>query len=285
MAPHTTFGIGGPADMFIEIASAAELARAIATLNQEGIPRFTLGGGANILVGDKGIRGAVLDLSGLGWARGMDRGIGAGAGISVDRLCEQALAFEWEGLENFYGMPGSLGGALYMNARCYEKDFSKFIETIAAVSPEGMIETVRPQPGQWSYKRSPFQPEGVWSGWIIAGATFKLASGNAERIAGIMRSRKLDRTAKGHYRMPSAGSVFKNNRDFGKPTGLILDSLGMKGMRIGDAAISPWHANIFINAGNASAGDMKALIGMAQERAFSAYGFRLEPEVLFVGEF
>ncbi|MHB0897488.1 MAG: UDP-N-acetylmuramate dehydrogenase [Spirochaetales bacterium] len=285
MAPHTTFGIGGPADIFIEIASAAELARVIATLNQEGMPRFTLGGGANILVSDKGIRGAVLDLGGLDWASRAGDKIGAGAGISVDRLCEQALAFELEGLENFYGMPGSLGGALYMNARCYEKDFSEFVETITAVSPSGDAETIRPQPGQWSYKKSPFQPEGEWPGWIIAGATFKLVPGKAEHIAGIMRSRKLDRIAKGHYRMPSAGSMFKNNRDFGKPTGLILDSLGLKGARIGGAAISPWHANIFINAGDASARDMEALIRMAQERAFSAYGFRLEPEVLFVGEF
>ncbi len=85
--------------------------------------------------------------------------------------------------------------------------------------------------------------------------------------------------------MPSAGSVFKNNRSFGKPTGLILDGLGMKGAKIGGAAISPWHANIFINEGNASANDMRALIRMAQEKTFSAYGFRLEPEVLFVGEF
>ena len=285
MAHHTTFGIGGPADIFIEITSAVELANVIAMLNHEGIPHFTLGGGANILVGDKGIRGAVLDLSGLAWAHTSGDSISAGAGISVDRLCENALAFELEGLENFYGMPGSIGGALYMNARCYEKDFSEHVETITAISPSGTLETLRPQAGQWSYKRSPFQPEGMWSGWIIAGATFTLASGKAEHIAGIMRSRRLDRIAKGHYRMPSAGSMFKNNRSFGKPTGRILDSLGLKGMKIGGAAISPWHANIFINAGDASASDMRALIRMAQEKAFSAYGFHLEPEVLFVGEF
>ena len=135
MAHHTTFGIGGPADIFIEITSAVELANVIAMLNHEGIPHFTLGGGANILVGDKGIRGAVLDLSGLAWAHTSGDSISAGAGISVDRLCENALAFELEGLENFYGMPGSIGGALYMNARCYEKDFSEHVETITAISP------------------------------------------------------------------------------------------------------------------------------------------------------
>ncbi|HWP68262.1 MAG TPA: UDP-N-acetylenolpyruvoylglucosamine reductase, partial [Rectinemataceae bacterium] len=89
----------------------------------------------------------------------------------------------------------------------------------------------------------------------------------------------------GHYLLPSAGSIFKNNRGFGKPTGAILDSLGLKGMKIGDAAVSAWHANIFVNLGGAKACDMRTLIETAMEKAFSAHGFRLEPEVLFVGEF
>ncbi len=285
MAAHTTFGIGGPADMFIRVGSPSELGRILAFLETEGIPGFILGGGANILVGDRGIRGIVLDLSGLSWARNSGEGLWAGAGISVDRLCEHALAFERDGLENFYGMPGSLGGALYMNARCYEKDFSELVESISIASPGGRISTVRPPTGQWAYKKSPFQPGGALEGSIIVGATLGLGSGRAEEIAGVMRARKSDRTAKGHYRLPSAGSVFKNDRSFGKPTGLILDSLGLKGTRIGDALVSTWHANIFVNAGKAKAEDMKALIETAQERAYSVYGFRLEPEVLLVGEF
>ncbi len=100
-----------------------------------------------------------------------------------------------------------------------------------------------------------------------------------------MRARRLDRVSKGHYRLPSAGSMFKNNRDFGKPTGAILDGLGLRGARIGDAGISPWHANIFVNLGRASAADMRALIEKAQAAAREAYGFSLEPEVLFMGEF
>lgn len=285
MAAHTTFGIGGPADLFIRVASPAKLLRMLAYLENEGIPTFILGGGANILVGDKGIRGVVLDLSGLSWARDSEAGLWAGAGISVDRLCENALALERAGLENFYGMPGSLGGALYMNARCYEKDFSELIASISIISPGGEARTLDLSPDQWSYKKSPFQPSGMYAGWIITGATLDLRPGEAESIAGIMRARRLDRMAKGHYRLPSAGSVFKNNRSFGKPTGAILDSLGLKGTRIGNALVSSWHANIFVNAGNAKASDMRALIETAQEKVFSAYSFELEPEVLYIGEF
>ncbi len=285
MAAHTTFRIGGPADLFIRPRSGTELGRAIAFLAAEGIPRFILGGGANILVGDKGVRGAVLDLSGLAWAQVSDRNIAAGAGLSVDRLCEESLAFEYEGIEDFYGMPGSLGGAIYMNARCYDKDFSTLLDAVDIVFPSGESATVHPDPDQWDYKKSPFQPGGIWEGCIITGASFALRQGKAEKIAQTMRTRRLDRVGKGHYRLPSAGSVFKNNRTFGRPTGAILDSLGLKGTRIGDAAVSSWHANIFVNEGKATASDMRALIELSMDKALSAYGFRLEPELLFVGEF
>ena len=285
MSAHTTFRIGGPADIFIKISTRAELTAATRILRERKIPLFILGGGANILVGDKGIRGVVLDLSGLAEARQTGSGMTAGAGLSIDSLCENALALGLGGLENFYGMPGSLGGAIYMNARCYEKDISEILGDIVAISPAGDTRCIPASACRWAYKKSPFQPGGNHEGWAIAGASLNLHAGKPEEIAGVMRSRKLDRRAKGHYLLPSAGSIFKNNRDFGKPTGSILDGLGLKGMRIGDAAVSTWHANIFVNRGNATALDMRALIETAMEKAFSAYGFRLEPEVLFVGDF
>jgi len=285
MSSHTTFKIGGPADLFIRISTRTELAAALRSLREQKIPLFILGGGANILVGDRGIRGVVLDLSGLAEARRTVSGLTAGAGLSIDSLCENALALGLGGLENFYGMPGSLGGAIYMNARCYEKDISEILGDIAAVSPAGDSRSLPASSCRWAYKKSTFQPGGDYEGWTIAGASLNLHAGEPETIAGVMRSRRLDRRAKGHYLLPSAGSIFKNNRDFGKPTGSILDGLGLKGMRIGDAAVSTWHANIFVNLGKATARDMRALIEIAMEKAFSAYGFRLEPEVLFVGDF
>lgn len=285
MSLHTTFKIGGPADVFIKIRTVAELKDAVRMLRQEAIPYFVLGGGANILVADKGIRGVVLDISALSGIRQKGSLLEAGAGVSIDILCEDALARGLGGLENFYGMPGTLGGAIYMNARCYERDISETIAQMVALAPDGTMPTIGHDPSHWSYKHSPFQKGEAYEGWIIIGAALAMHPGDPKIIARTMRTRKLDRTAKGHYRFPSAGSMFKNNRDFGAPTGAILDSLGLKGFRIGDAGISPWHANIFINHGSASAGDMRRLIETARQRTFETFGYRLEPEVLFVGEF
>jgi len=209
----------------------------------------------------------------------------AQAGIPIDRLCEEALARGLGGLENFYGMPGSLGGAVYMNARCYEQDIAATLSSLRVLSPQGERKTLDSSILPWSYKHSAFQPGASLDGWIVTGAELKLRAAAVSEIAGVMRARKLDRIDKGHYRYPSAGSMFKNNRNFGKPTGAILDSLGFKGKRIGDAAVSPWHANIFVNLGNAAAKDMRLLIESAQEAARRAYGFELETEVLFIGEF
>lgn len=285
MSAHTTFGIGGPAELLALPDRVETLAEILHLLKEEGLPWLILGGGANLLVGDRGIRGAVLDLGSLDGARRTASGLEAGAGLSVDRLCEEALALGLGGLENFYGMPGSVGGAIYMNARCYEKDFSEHLEWVELLEPSGNLRRVKPAAGDWSYKKSPLQPGGPWAGSVVTAAGFRLCDTDTPSSAAVMRSRREDRISKGHYRYPSAGSMFKNNRSFGAPTGIILDRLGLRGMRIGDAAVSPWHANIFINCGHAKAADMKALVELAMEKALTAFGFALEPEVLFTGEF
>lgn len=285
MKEHTTFRIGGAADLFVAPGNLAELVSAIDVLRAAGLPIFVLGGGANILVGDGGIRGAVIHLGGMNSLAGLADGLWAGSGVPIDLLCEEALARSLSGLENFYGMPGSLGGSLYMNARCYEKDISGAVKDILAVGPGGEISTFALPPEAWSYKTSLFQSGGRLEDWIIAGASLSLGAGEAPEIAAVMVARKKDRIAKGHYAWPSAGSMFKNDRSFGKSTGAILDSLGLRGCRIGDAAISPFHANIFVNLGSARAADMRALICLAAEKAHSAYGFKLQPEVRFIGAF
>ncbi len=285
MSLHTSFRIGGPADLYLAPASLDELQSAVEILKREEIPCLHLGGGANLLVGDKGIRGAVVDLGGF---RRMDRapgGMEVQAGTPVDLACEQALAWGLSGLENFYGMPGTLGGAVFMNARCYESEFSQLVSQVTALGPEG-IETLSARDmGPWAYKRSPFQPGALYEGRIILAARLGLERGHGERIGRCMVRRRIDRVEKGHYDHPSAGSMFKNDRSFGRPTGAILDSLGFKGRRIGDAAVSSRHANIFVNLGSAKAADMRLLVQTAQDEARRAFGFELEPEVLFVGEF
>lgn len=290
MRLHTSFRIGGPADLFLRPRSISAMAAAIAALREARAPFFLLGGGANILVGDGGIRGAVIDTSLLAAIqtkadKNSDVLLSAECGAIVSTVCEEALARGLSGLENFYGMPGSVGGAVFMNARCYEEDISSRIAAIGYLGARGDAQTSAAAALPWSYKRSPFMPGGPLAGAIVGAATFRFQPDDPLRIAARMRERLSDRMRKHHFDAPSAGSMFKNNRDFGKPTGRILHELGLRGYRVGDAAISPWHANIFINLGEASAKDMRALIRHAQALTLAATGWHLEPEVLFVGEF
>lgn len=285
MSRHTTFKIGGPADLFIPVRSQKELSSAITFFRGQGVPCFILGGGSNLLVGDRGIRGAVLDLTGMQGCMAGGSLARAQAGCTMEALCEELLACGLGGLEDFYGLPGTVGGALFMNARCYEREISALVQSITSLSPDGIIRTIDKSELHWGYKKSPFQAGESFDGWIILSADFKTVSADAPTIAAVMRMRKADRILKGHYRYPSAGSLFKNNRAFGKPSGALLESLGLKGFRLGDAGIAPFHANIFINYGHATAREMQSLIHIAQTRAREELGIELEPEVLSVGEF
>ena len=261
----------------------------VSAARAEGLPLFFLGGGANLLVGDRGIRGLVVDLRRLDALRleplpdGRTR-IEAGAGTVMARLCEAALEAGLAGLERFYGMPGSLGGSVCMNARCYEVELAEILERVDYLDTLGAEASLAPRAGDWSYKRSPFQAGGSAAGALVLGASFALEQGSVAGLGAVMREKRADREAKGHYRLPSAGSVFKNDRSLGRPTGRILDELGLRGRRIGDALVSDWHANIFVNAGRARAADMLALIELARNEAARRAGVALEPEVLFVGE-
>jgi len=306
MSTHTTFKIGGPAEAFVRPSDPESAAKLLAAAKKEGIPLFVLGGGANILVGDKGIRGIVMETSGLRSAR-IERVresdiLVAGAGLSIDELCLDALAAGLGGLENFYGMPGTVGGAAFMNARCYETEMSQVLAWIDSADAQGRITRRDVAPSgidaatgaAWTYKRSPYQSgatgvePGEAAGELILEAGFhlkRLSDEGAAAVAAVMRNRRADREAKGHYKLPSAGSVFKNDRSLGAPTGKLLDGLGLRGRRIGAAMVSPWHANIFVNAGGATAADMRSLIELAQREALEKLDIRLECEVLTVGEF
>ena len=210
----------------------------------------------------------------------------------METLCLEALARGLGGLEDFAGMPGSVGGAVFMNARCYGVEMSQVLAWVSSADADGRMQrrlvAAAAAAAEWSYKRSPYQPGGAAAGELIQEAAFRLEPADdaaAARIARVMRERRADRVSKGHYRLPSAGSVFKNDRAFGAPTGVLLDRLGLRGRRIGDALISPWHANIFVNAGRATAADMRKLIELAQREARESLGVELEPEILMVGEF
>jgi UDP-N-acetylmuramate dehydrogenase len=294
MAAHTTFRVGGPADLFIRPEGenfppcAALLWEAART---ENIPLFILGGGANIVVSDRGIRGMVLDTGGWKGARIVRSEEGGGrsgetevmevrAGTQVDEAVEAAAAASLGGLEFLAGMPGTLGGAVWMNARCYEKSLSDVLIETEILDEAGARLWVPARPGDFGYKKSPFQNRKA----LILSARLALHKRPEPEIRREMAEHRQDREAKGHYRYPSAGSAFKNNRDFGKPTGKLIDELGLRGLAVGGAQVAPWHGNIIINTGNATSRDIRALVDEVSARVKAATGFTLEPEILFVGE-
>jgi UDP-N-acetylmuramate dehydrogenase len=291
MKDHTTFKVGGPADCWLCPAGEGFSSFCINILNScraEKIPVFILGGGANIVVSDKGIRGIVLDMSGWkGEIRSKENEIIFKSGTSIDEAVDTACAAGLSGLEFLAGMPGTIGGAVWMNARCYESEIAEVLNWVEIISIEQatksgyVINRVEIKDGAgFAYKQSPFQKMDC----IILSASFKLKKGDKEKMLIKIDEYRKDREKKGHYLFPCAGSAFKNNRDFGKPTGQIIDELGLKSKQIGGAQIAPFHGNIIINKNNASALDIRALLSETTMLVKGKTGFTLEPEILFVGE-
>jgi UDP-N-acetylmuramate dehydrogenase len=285
MAAHTTFHLGGPADCWVRPAGDGFPAFAAALLRDAraaAVPVFLLGGGANLLVADRGIRGIVLDTG--AWAGSSQSGgcLVFRSGCSLDDAAETAAAAGLSGLEFLAGMPGSIGGAVWMNARCYGRDIAGSLCAVEIIDCAGGGEplTLPVDRAAFGYKKSPFQNRNC----LILSAAFNVTPGDTAAIRAEMESHRRDREAKGQYRFPSAGSAFKNNRAFGKPSGQIIDELGLRGLRLGGAQVAPFHGNILINAGGATAADIRALAAEVAARVQAAAGFSLEPEILFVGD-
>ena len=315
MSSHTTFRAGGPADLFVMPSSIEEL-RAVLDLftgcaassagSTAPVPVSLVGGGSNLLVADKGIRGAVVSLERMNRIERVALPVSAdntdgerilvrsGAGASMKALTEWCESESLSGLERFAGLPGSVGGAVFMNARCYEISVSDVFfaaEVMHFDSGRYTIQERKFDSAGWAYKKSPFQ-ERTGADPLVIGdraslvlsAVFLLKSGDRATIGAEMATYVRDREDKGHFRFPSAGSMFKNNHAFGKPSGKLIDEAGLRGFRIGDAQVAPWHGNIVINAGNARAEDLRALVIEVRKRVEAATGFLLEPEVIFAGE-
>jgi len=280
MAEHCTLRMGGPADFFTRPETEEQLQLLILNCHKTGMPFMLLGGGANILVADEGIRGLVIETSALNQFQLQNMHLTIGAGCDVSVASEWAQKKGLAGLEWINRMPGSFGGAVWMNARCYGYEIADILVSVQVLTPAGEIQTHPFSADQWAYKRSPFQQ----SNEIILSATVKLKPGDKDTLKQEMKRIASDRINKGHFRKPSAGSTFKNNRAFGAPSGVIIDQCGLRGLNIGDAAVSDWHANILINRGHASSRDFLRLIQLIQEEVEKQTGFLLEPEVLPVGD-
>ena len=320
MKDHTTFKVGGPADCYVcpsDKIFASFCADLLNRAKKAEIPVFILGGGANIVVSDNGIRGIVLDSG--GWKGEMagdplqittklpahEEELILKSGTTLDGAANIAAGKGLSGLEFLAGMPGTIGGAVWMNARCYGKEMADVLKWVEVIVREQITEKNEyvvkkldiinrripdsqlpvsdfrlPAPDSFDYKQSPFQKMDC----LILSAAFRLEKGSKEKISAEMEKNIKDRRDKGHYLFPCAGSVFKNNRDFGKPAGQIIDELGLKGYQIGGARIAPFHGNFIINTGNASSADIRALVNHITAKVNASLGFMPEPEIIFVGD-
>lgn len=277
MRAHTTFKIGGEADIFIIPTSPAALIYAVKKCNELEIPYFILGNGSNLLVSDGGIEGAVISLSGINGISSDGEKITCGAGAMLSSVCLKALSLSLTGLEFAYGIPGTAGGALYMNAGAYGGQMADVIESAECLTATGEIKTLKKENMQLGYRSSVFKNGGL----IIISLTFALKKGDKAEIKAEMDELLNRRKQKQPLEYPSAGSTFK--RPEGYFAGALIEKNGLKGLTVGGAQVSEKHAGFVINCGGATAADVRALIGKIQKKVFENDGVMLEPEVIFTG--
>ncbi len=280
LSKYTSFKIGGPAELFVAPATLEDLMGVFTLCLKEGIPYFGLGEGANILVSDRGMKGIVIDMSNFCDIDIDETLVTAMAGAPMSRVVEKAARKGLAGVEAFSYMPGSVGGSMWMNARCYGVSLSDVLEFVELIDGDFRLKRLPVTREEFDYKRSPFQRMQA----VIIRGGFRLRSGDPDHLAAKTEEYRGDRERKGHFLHPCAGSVFKNNRSFGAPTGRLIDALGLKGFSIGGAKVSEKHANIIVNVGGATAEDVRNLVEHVKRKVKEKYGFQLEEELLFVGE-
>ena len=279
MKAHTSFRIGGPAELFLTPENAAQLAEAIRILRRHEIPVFILGNGSNLHVPDKGIRGAVVQLSGRMSALETDgTALYAEGGALLSAAAAKAAKAGLTGLEFASGIPGSIGGAVMMNAGAYGGEMKDVLESVDVLTRDLRRETLPVEQIGLSYRHSGLAERGD----IVLGVRFRLGQGDPQAIQARMAELAEQRREKQPLQYPSAGSTFK--RPEGYFAGKLIQDAGLKGKTIGGAQVSEKHAGFLINTGNATAGEMLELIAFCQRTVEEKFGVRLETEVRIVGE-
>lgn len=289
MSRHTTFGIGGPADVYARVHDLEALRRAVQVSADAGLPRFILGSGSNVLVGDSGIRGIVIEnkANRVDDAEAADDTVQlhAEAGASFARLARSTAREGLRGLEWAAGIPGTLGGAVVYNAGAYGGCLADVLISIRSFEADGEDATFDAEALGLAYRSSEFT-RGRLGDQVITDLYFALEPGDADAALG--RIAELEgRRKRSAPRGRNAGSIFKNppaEEAGGHPAWWLIDQVGLRGERVGDAQISEKHTNYFLNMGDATAPDVVALIELTQRRVHEQFGVRLEREVTLVGE-
>ncbi|MBR3635435.1 MAG: UDP-N-acetylmuramate dehydrogenase [Lachnospiraceae bacterium] len=280
MSLHTTFRIGGPADVFVEIINEHEISRLIDLLKSKDVPYFIIGNGSNLLVSDKGYRGVIIEIgSGYSGLRMMDDIIVAKAGTTMSKLSHFAMENELTGLEFAGGIPGTVGGGMIMNAGAYGGEMRQVAYRVKVIMPDGQVKYLTNAEMGFEYRNSRAKREG----YIVLQAEFMLHHGDRQVIEGIMRDLTAKRKEKQPLEYPSAGSTFK--RPQGYYAGKLISDSGLKGFTIGGAQVSEKHAGFLINTKDATAKDMYDLIAKVKKEVHTRFGVTLEPEVIFLGDF
>lgn len=280
MSEHTTFRIGGPADIFVCPSTAEEVVGCVEVCREAGAPWFVLGRGSDTLVADGGYRGVVIALGeALSDAMVDEEGdLVCEAGVTLRDACEMAAALGLTGIEFACGIPGTIGGAVFMNAGAYGGDMASVLVAVRALDPAtGEVRDIPVDELAMGYRTSLVRTAGL----VALSATIALEPGDEDAIRARMASLDEQRAAKQPLELPSAGSVFK--RPEGYFAGKLISDAGLAGARIGGAQVSEKHCGFIVNAGDATAEDVRALIAHVQDEVERTSGVRLEPEVRFLG--
>ena len=294
MCKHTSFKVGGPARYFAKAENAEDLKAAIKLAREKGLPYFVLGNGTNLLVSDNGYDGIVITLAG-DFSAIEDLGNGAfkvGAAVPLGRFARTTLKQGFAGIHKLAGIPGTLGGAIYMNAGAYGQEIGSCCTMVTALDESGNVHEIPANDCGFGYRQSIFQKNKA----IILSATFQLPAASAEgktvadleaELAECMAKRKASQP----LNMPNAGSTFKR-LDKGAadtPTqiapGYYIEQAGLKGQRIGGAEVSTLHANFIVNVGGATACDIKTLSEYVQQKVAEKFGIQLKREIILLGNF
>lgn len=279
LAGHTTWKIGGPADLFVVPDTREQLAAALRILHRHGVPWTALGRGSNTLVSDKGVRGAVIKPGrGFDFVRFDGRAATAGASYSFIKLSVMAGKEGLTGLEFAGGIPGTVGGAVYMNAGAHGSDVSRILQSVDIVWEDGTEGTYGKEDMAFGYRHSILQERRGF----VSEATFLLEEGDRKEIAAAMASFKDRRLRTQPLQAACAGSVFRNPPN--DHAARLIEAAGLKGLREGEAEVSLLHANFIVNHGGAKAEDVLTLIRRVQSTVEDRFGIRLVPEVLLMGE-
>lgn len=278
MKKHTTFKIGGNADCLVDVTSIQEISSVINLCKQYEVPFMVIGNGSNLLVKDGGIRGVVIKTSNMNNCQVQGESIYAECGVSLAKLATLAMTKSLSGIEFAGGIPGTVGGGIYMNAGAYGSEIADIIETVTYMDHEGNMQTISGGELEAGYRKSMFTDKN----YIILSCVLKLHTADHDEIIAKMREYSKKRMEKQPLTQPSAGSTFK--RPEGNFAGKLIEDAGLKGFSIGGAQVSTKHGGFVINTGCATAKDVIDVIDHVREKVDKEFGVKLEPEVRIIGD-